>query len=247
MSKEAIIEIMNTAISCNGKKLSELTEIEKHAVMFLGNEFPAVLENGFAKYDKDATQVTLAPSYVFFNKQIAPFFNVGKLRANSFQVFIDETLPIYEVVTIKEALEGYENGELFVIEKPNANKYSHLPPLIKSEIDLSDAAKIKKGIVSILASLNTSLVPDKELGLSKAEIAIHRKIHSKPRYKEGLKEIARVLQVNVSNIINFAPKETTCLAGKLEYESLGSASSYLATYIYCCSLGVILKNEKVMD
>ncbi|WCX68708.1 hypothetical protein [Salmonella phage GSW6] len=128
--KKNLAEIIKLARSCNGKSVSELNELEAHAVAFCAEFYPAYINaSGLPKYNKDAEEVTLAPSYISLRRLIQTVDPTIKgFSADSFHVFADVELPHFKEANAKSALECYPN--ILMIPQKQC-KYDHLPRLIK--------------------------------------------------------------------------------------------------------------------
>lgn len=236
--KKNLAEIISLARGCNGKRVSELNELEAHAVAFCSEFYPAYLNaSGLPKYNKDAGEVTLAPSYINIRRLIQTVDPTIKgFSADSFHVFADIELPHYKEGSAKTALECYPN--ILMVPQKQC-KYDHLPRLLKKmEAPYSSVSELKLGIISILAQIHLSIV-DNVTASNTLLDAAHYEILRDP---EQAAKIAKSVKFDISTILD--TQQDTRPRGSVEYSTLNSEASYLATFLFMASKGVILKVNK---
>lgn len=235
MIKEAekLKHLIQLARGATQKSLSQLTNEEKYAVMFLGDHYPARWDKGKIKYDRDAKQVVWSGSYVEVNKALKALDPEAKgFSSNAIHILIDEDLPRFKEASFKEALAS---EDLIPFKH---GKYAHLPPLEKEKPTLVKD-EVYRGIGTMLASLTVAL--HKDLELTPLENAVHFMCH---KYEDTFKELCKSLGMPSYTILNYAPEYTRAARGTMDYDDTGSTASYLATYIYFASLGIKLKSKK---
>lgn len=233
--KKNLAEIIKLARACNGKCVSQLNELEAHAVAFCAEFYPAYLNaSGQPKYNKDAGEVTLAPSYISLRRLIQTVDPTIKgFSADSFHVFADKELPHFKEGNAKACLECYPN--ILMIPQKQC-KYDHLPRLTKKvEPPYSSLSELKLGIVSTLAQVHLSIVDDSTTSNPTLDAA-HFEILRDP---EQARKVAKSVKFDVSTILD--TKQETRPRGSVDYSALNSESSYLATFLFMASKGVILK------
>ncbi|WMM34975.1 hypothetical protein KPBMHCEF_00017 [Salmonella phage EH3] len=233
--KKNLAEIIKLARACNGKNVSELNELEAHAVAFCAEFYPAYINaSGQPKYNKDAEEVTLAPSYISLRRLIQTVDPTIKgFSADSFHVFADKELPHFKEGNAKSCLECYPN--ILMIPQKQC-KYDHLPRLTKKvEPPYSSLSELKLGIVSTLAQVHLSIV-DESTSSNHILDAAHFEILRDP---EQARKVARSVKFDIETILD--TKQETRPRGSVDYSALNSESSYLATFLFMASKGVILK------
>lgn len=233
--KKNLAEIIKLARACNGKCVSQLNELEAHAVAFCAEFYPAYLNaSGQPKYNKDAGEVTLAPSYISLRRLIQTVDPTIKgFSADSFHVFADKELPHFKEGNAKSCLECYPN--ILMIPQKQC-KYDHLPRLTKKvEPPYSSLSELKLGIVSTLAQVHLSIVDDSTTSNPILDAA-HFEILRDP---EQARKVAKSVKFDISTILD--TKQETRPRGSVDYSALNSESSYLATFLFMASKGVILK------
>lgn len=233
--KKNLAEIIKLARACNGKCVSQLNELEAHAVAFCAEFYPAYINaSGQPKYNKDAEEVTLAPSYISLRRLIQTVDPTIKgFSADSFHVFADKELPHFKEGNAKSCLECYPN--ILMIPQKQC-KYDHLPRLTKKvEPPYSSLSELKLGIVSILAQVHLSIVDDSTTSNPILDAA-HFEILRDP---EQARKVAKSVKFDISTILD--TKQETRPRGSVDYSALNSESSYLATFLFMASKGVILK------
>lgn len=233
--KKNLAEIIKLARACNGKCVSQLNELEAHAVAFCAEFYPAYLNaSGQPKYNKDAGEVTLAPSYISLRRLIQTVDPTIKgFSADSFHVFADKELPHFKEGNAKSCLECYPN--ILMIPQKQC-KYDHLPRLTKKvEPPYSSLSELKLGIVSTLAQVHLSIVDDSTTSNPTLDAA-HFEILRDP---EQARKVAKSVKFDISTILD--TKQETRPRGSVDYSALNSESSYLATFLFMASKGVILK------
>ncbi|QIN99240.1 hypothetical protein phagemcphageface_148 [Salmonella phage phagemcphageface] len=233
--KKNLAEIIMLARACNGKNVSELNELEAHAVAFCAEFYPAYINaSGQPKYNKDAEEVTLAPSYISLRRLIqAVDPTIKGFSADSFHVFADKELPHFKEGNAKSCLECYPN--ILMIPQKQC-KYDHLPRLTKKvEPPYSSLSELKLGIVSTLAQVHLSIV-DESTSSNHILDAAHFEILRDP---EQARKVARSVKFDIETILD--TKQETRPRGSVDYSALNSESSYLATFLFMASKGVILK------
>lgn len=233
--KKNLVEIIKLARACNGKNVSELNELEAHAVAFCAEFYPAYINaSGQPKYNKDAEEVTLAPSYISLRRLIQTVDPTIKgFSADSFHVFADKELPHFKEGNAKSCLECYPN--ILMIPQKQC-KYDHLPRLTKKvEPPYSSLSELKLGIVSTLAQVHLSIV-DESTSSNHILDAAHFEILRDP---EQARKVARSVKFDIETILD--TKQETRPRGSVDYSALNSESSYLATFLFMASKGVILK------
>lgn len=236
--KKNLAEIIKLARACNGKCVSQLNELEAHAVAFCAEFYPAYLNaSGQPKYNKDAGEVTLAPSYISLRRLIQTVDPTIKgFSADSFHVFADKELPHFKEGNAKACLECYPN--ILMIPQKQC-KYDHLPRLTKKvEPPYSSLSELKLGIVSTLAQVHLSIVDDSTTSNPILDAA-HFEILRDP---EQARKVAKSVKFDISTILD--TKQETRPRGSVDYSALNSESSYLATFLFMASKGVILKVNK---
>lgn len=236
--KKNLAEIIKLARACNGKCVSQLNELEAHAVAFCAEFYPAYLNaSGQPKYNKDAEEVTLAPSYISLRRLIQTVDPTIKgFSADSFHVFADKELPHFKEGNAKACLECYPN--ILMIPQKQC-KYDHLPRLTKKvEPPYSSLSELKLGIVSTLAQVHLSIVDDSTTSNPILDAA-HFEILRDP---EQARKVAKSVKFDISTILD--TKQETRPRGSVDYSALNSESSYLATFLFMASKGVILKVNK---
>ncbi|ADW79996.1 hypothetical protein SPC35_0016 [Salmonella phage Spc35] len=233
--KKNLAEIIKLARACNGKCVSQLNELEAHAVAFCAEFYPAYINaSGQPKYNKDAGEVTLAPSYISLRRLIQTVDPTIKgFSADSFHVFADKELPHFKEGNAKSCLECYPN--ILMIPQKQC-KYDHLPRLTKKvEPPYSSLSELKLGIVSTLAQVHLSIVDDSTTSNPTLDAA-HFEILRDP---EQARKVAKSVKFDISTILD--TKQETRPRGSVDYSALNSESSYLATFLFMASKGVILK------
>lgn len=233
--KKNLAEIIKLARACNGKCVSQLNELEAHAVAFCAEFYPAYINaSGQPKYNKDAEEVTLAPSYISIRRLIQTVDpNIKGFSADSFHVFADKELPHFKEGSAKTALECYPN---ILMIPPKQCKYDHLPRLTKKvEPPYSSLSELKLGIVSTLAQVHLSIVDDSTTSNPILDAA-HYEILRDP---EQARKVAKSVKFDISTILD--TKQDTRPRGSVDYSALNSESSYLATFLFMASKGIILK------
>lgn len=233
--KKNLAEIIKLARACNGKCVSQLNELEAHAIAFCAEFYPAYLNaSGQPKYNKDAGEVTLAPSYISLRRLIQTVDPTIKgFSADSFHVFADKELPHFKEGNAKACLECYPN--ILMIPQKQC-KYDHLPRLTKKvEPPYSSLSELKLGIVSTLAQVHLSIVDDSTTSNPILDAA-HFEILRDP---EQARKVAKSVKFDISTILD--TKQETRPRGSVDYSALNSESSYLATFLFMASKGVILK------
>lgn len=233
--KKNLAEIIKLARACNGKCVSQLNELEAHAVAFCAEFYPAYINaGGQPKYNKDAGEVTLAPSYISLRRLIQTVDPTIKgFSADSFHVFADKELPHFKEGNAKACLECYPN--ILMIPQKQC-KYDHLPRLTKKiEPPYSSLSELKLGIVSILAQVHLSIVDDSTTSNPILDAA-HFEILRDP---EQARKVAKSVKFDISTILD--TKQETRPRGSVDYSALNSESSYLATFLFMASKGIILK------
>lgn len=233
--KKNLAEIIKLARACNGKCVSQLNELEAHAVAFCAEFYPAYLNaSGQPKYNKDAGEVTLAPSYISLRRLIQTVDPTIKgFSADSFHVFADKELPHFKEGNAKACLECYPN--ILMIPQKQC-KYDHLPRLTKKvEPPYSSLSELKLGIVSTLAQVHLSIVDDSTTSNPILDAA-HFEILRDP---EQARKVAKSVKFDISTILD--TKQEARPRGSVDYSALNSESSYLATFLFMASKGVILK------
>lgn len=233
--KKNLAEIIKLARACNGKCVSQLNELEAHAVAFCAEFYPAYINaSGQPKYNKDAEEVTLAPSYISIRRLIQTVDPTIKgFSADSFHVFADKELPHFKEGSAKTALECYPN---ILMIPPKQCKYDHLPRLTKKvEPPYSSLSELKLGIVSTLAQVHLSIVDDSTTSNPILDAA-HYEILRDP---EQARKVARSVKFDISTILD--TMQDTRPRGSVDYSALNSESSYLATFLFMASKGIILK------
>lgn len=233
--KKNLAEIIKLARACNGKCVSQLNELEAHAVAFCAEFYPAYINaSGQPKYNKDAEEVTLAPSYISLRRLIQTVDPTIKgFSADSFHVFADKELPHFKEGNAKSCLECYPN--ILMIPQKQC-KYDHLPRLTKKvEPPYSSLSELKLGIVSTLAQVHLSIVDDSTTSNPILDAA-HFEILRDP---EQARIVAKSVKFDISTILD--TKQDIRPRGSVDYSALNSESSYLATFLFMASKGVILK------
>ncbi|WVL06087.1 hypothetical protein SIA3lw_00173 [Salmonella phage vB_SalS-SIA3lw] len=233
--KKNLAEIIKLARACNGKCVSQLNELEAHAVAFCAEFYPAYINaSGQPKYNKDAEEVTLAPSYISIRRLIQTVDPTIKgFSADSFHVFADKELPHFKEGSAKTALECYPN---ILMIPPKQCKYDHLPRLTKKvEPPYSSLSELKLGIVSTLAQVHLSIVDDSTTSNPILDAA-HYEILRDP---EQARKVAKSVKFDISTILD--TMQDTRPRGGVDYSALNSESSYLATFLFMASKGIILK------
>ncbi|EDY0344188.1 hypothetical protein XY44_003797 [Salmonella enterica subsp. enterica] len=236
--KKNLAEIISLARGCNGKRVSELNELEAHAVAFCSEFYPAYINaSGLPKYNKDAEEVTLAPSYISIRRLIQTVDPTIKgFSADSFHVFADVELPFFKEGNAKSCLECYPN--ILMVPQKQC-KYDHLPRLLKKvEPPYSTLSELKLGIVSILAQVHLSIVDDSTTSNPILDAA-HFEILRDP---EQARKIAKSVKFDITIILDTEQENRP--RGSVDYSALNSKSSYLATFLFMASKGVILKVNK---
>lgn len=236
--KKNLAEIISLARGCNGKRVSELNELEAHAVAFCSEFYPAYIDaGGQAKYNKECEEVTLAASYISLRRLIQTVDPTIKgFSANSYHVFADVELPHYKEGSAKTALECYPN---ILMIPPKKCEYDHLPRLQKfTAAPYSSMSELKLGIVSILAQIHLSIVDDVTTSNPILESARYEIL----RDPEQAAKVARSVKFDISTILD--TEQDTRPRGSVDYNSLNSEASYLATFLFMASKGVILKVNK---
>lgn len=232
--KDKLKEIMKLAKECNGKNVSELTETEAHAVAFCSEFHPAYIGiTGTPKYSKESEQVTLSPTYMELRKitrAVDP--TIKGFSADSYHVYADVELPRFKEHNVKSALECYPNI-LYIPTKKCS--YDHLPRLQRTvAAPYASVEELKLGIVSIIAQIDLALKEGYDM--APALLAAHYEIQ---RDSEQALKVAKSIKYDIQNILeteaSIRPK------GKVDYSALNSESSYLATFLFMASKGVILK------
>lgn len=233
--KKNLAEIIKLARACNGKCVSQLNELEAHAVAFCAEFYPAYLNaSGQPKYNKDAEEVTLAPSYISLRRLIQTVDPTIKgFSADSFHVFADKELPYFKEGNAKTALECYPK---ILMIPPKQCKYDHLPRLTKKvEPPYSSLSELKLGIVSTLAQVHLSIVDDSTTSNPILDAA-HYEILRDP---EQARKVAKSVKFDISTILD--TMQDMRPRGSVDYSALNSESSYLATFLFMASKGIILK------
>lgn len=233
--KKNLAEIIKLARACNGKCVSQLNELEAHAVAFCAEFYPAYINaSGQPKYNKDAEEVTLAPSYISLRRLIQTVDPTIKgFSADSFHVFADKELPHFKEGNAKSCLECYPN--ILMIPQKQC-KYDHLPRLTKKvEPPYSSLSELKLGIVSTLAQVHLSIVDDSTTSNPILDAA-HFEILRDP---EQARKVAKSVKFDIETILD--TEQETRPRGSVDYSALNSESSYLATFLFMASKGVILK------
>lgn len=225
--------IIATARGATQKRLSELTDEEKYAVMFVGDYYPAKWEGGKIKYSRDSQHVVWSGSYVEVSKALKSLDPEAKgFSANAIHVLIDEPIPLYEETDFRSALLSDD----MIPRKQGL--FAHLPYLEPEQISL-DKVETYRGIGMMVASLHVAL--SKDLELTPMEKAVHFITH---RYKDTFKELTKSLGLPSATILNMVPEYDRAARGTLSYEDTNSAMSYCATYIYYAFKGIKLKAER---
>lgn len=225
-------EIVQLAKQANGKLMSECTELEQHAVLFLGNKYPASLETGIVKYSKAAPTYTYACSYVEARKINQAVGGNHKFQQNSFHVFpdINPTLP---ETTVTQALDIYPNL-LKIPQKPIT--YETLEPLLPATKSSIQNPKIQ--ISGQIARVYAGLMHQEDMELP--ELTSHYIIH---KYREQFLILCDTLELTALStaILNYKPKLEKRARGHISYEETNSPMTYLSTYLYYASQGIYLK------
>ncbi|QIO01981.1 hypothetical protein falkor_166 [Salmonella phage falkor] len=236
--KKNLAEIISLARGCNSKRVSELNELEAHAVAFCSEFYPAYLDaSGQPKYNKDCEEVTLAASYISLRRLIQTVDPTIKgFSANSYHVFADIELPRFKEGSAKTALECYPN---ILMIPPKKCEYDHLPRLQKfTAAPYSSLSELKLGIISTLAQLHLSII-DSNVETTPTLLAAHYEIL---RDQDQALIVAKSVKFDVSTILD--TEQDTRPKGSVDYSSLNSEASYLATFLFMASKGVILKVNK---
>lgn len=236
--KKNLAEIISLARGCNGKRVSELNELEAHAIAFCSEFYPAYIDaGGQAKYNKECDEVTLAASYISLRRLIQTVDPTIKgFSANSYHVFADVELPYFKEGSAKTALECYPN---ILMIPPKKCEYDHLPRLQKfTAAPYSNVQELKLGIVSVLAQVDLSIKSNWEMSP-----VLMSSYHEIKRNESQALKIAGSVSYDITEILE-SDIESLRHRGTTDYSALNSESSYLATILYMASKGVILKVEK---
>ncbi|WCX68707.1 hypothetical protein [Salmonella phage GSW6] len=110
--------------------------------------------------------------------------------------------------------------------------------LKKVEPPYSSLSELKLGIVTTLAQVHLSLVDDNVTSNSILDAA-HYEILRDP---EQARKVAKSVKFDISTILEV--EQETRPRGSVDYSALNSESSYLATFLFMASKGVILKVNK---
>lgn len=233
--KEKFKEIMALARSADQKKLSELTELEQHAVMFLGEYFPAIWDKGKIKYNNKAKETSLAYSYVEMNKVLKYLDPNAKGHTSNFYHVIVDTHIDFPEANILEALEKYPNQLLIPFK---TGKFDHLPHIQYQ--NTLEYVRVPQVCASVIAQLVAS-IKLKEVTQDEARIILVIQ-----RREEEFIKLARIVgqSDNVEIVLGFDPIVEHPKKGSLTYEESNSKVSYLATYLYLSDKGVFLKYSK---
>ena len=236
--KKNLAEIISLARGCNGKRVSELNELEAHAIAFCSEFYPAHIDaGGQPKYNKEATEVTLAASYISLRRLIQTVDPTIKgFAANSYHVFADVELPTFKEGSAKAVLECYPN---ILMIPPKKCEYDHLPRLQKFvAAPYSNVQELKLGIISVLAQVDLSLRSNWEM----SPVLMSSYAELKKNEAQALK-IANSVGYDITSILE-SEVEDLRHRGSVDYYALNSESSYLATFLFMASKGVILKVER---
>lgn len=229
--------ILTLAKQANGKRMSECTEQEQHAVLFLGNKYPAESVDGVPRYSRTAQTYTYACSYVEAREINRAVGGNCKFQSNSFHVYADAH-PTFPETSALKALEAYPL-ELKIPNKPIT--YENLEPL-QPDIQELDNPRIQ--ISGQIARVYAGLMSSSEQ-MEKPELSCHFVIH---KYREQFHSLCENLKLTALStaILNYEPQLQKRAKGSLEYKDTNSSMSYLATYLYYASKGIYLKvNEDV--
>lgn len=225
-------EIVRLAKSANGKLMSECSELEQHAVLFLGNKYPASLETGIVKYSKTAPTYTYACSYVEARKINQVVGGDNKFQQNSFHIFPDIN-PTFPEDSATQALDIYPNI-LKIPAKPIT--YETLEPLLPKQEKSIENPKIQ--ISGQICRVYAGLMHKEEMELP--ELTSHYIIH---KYRDQFLTLCETLELTALStaILNYKPHLEKRARGHTSYEDTNSKMSYLATYLYFASKGIYLK------
>ncbi|EDV2866236.1 hypothetical protein EM69_003957 [Salmonella enterica subsp. enterica serovar Typhimurium] len=238
--KELAVKFKNILALAKGadhKCLSDLTEEEKHAVMFVCEMYPAKWEGGKIKYDNKATKADLAYSYVEMNKILKSLDPGAKGHmGNYIHIIIDEPLPHYPETDVRKALESYPEQYLI---PPKQCKFDHLPTLeYECGVVFED---VYRTIGAMIARIAVAL--SRGIELTSREDYILYAIHDE---KESFRKLMEALGLSslTALVLNHAPNTKRYAKGSISYEETKSTSSFLATYIYLATKGIYLRARK---
>lgn len=233
--KEKLRQIAELARGANLKKVSELTELEAHAVAFCSELFPAIRKiDGTPKYNKEGEEVTYAAAYVAFRRikdTIDP--TLKGFAADSFHIYPDEDLPSFKEHNVKSALECYPN---ILYIPPKKCEHNHLPRMQKQEAAFPSEDEVRMGIASTIAQVNLYVI--KDVPASKPILAAHKMILA--HWGQFLKIAGNVGLAHVVTAIEDSESDYQ-IRGTVDFDALNSPHSYLGTFLYMASKGVILK------
>ncbi|QFR57610.1 hypothetical protein CPT_Slocum_030 [Serratia phage Slocum] len=133
-NKEKLEQLRQLIKSANQCKMSELSELQQHAVLLFGATFPASRINGKLQHDKTSKQTAISPLYKEFN-DIKKFYNVTVTGLNAKSSWVEvDTLPEFKTVqSIRTALDAYPRELLIPYRALDMNFYKEEEPTLTTE------------------------------------------------------------------------------------------------------------------
>lgn len=237
---ENLKTIIKLAKNADGKCVSELTPDEAHAVAFCSEFRPAAYtEAGIVKYNKEEKFVTLSPSYIAMRKIINSVGDkIVGFKADSYHVFADQELPVFKEGNVRVALELYPE-EKFI--PPKRCEYDHLPRLQRKDTGFPYTKdEVLLGIASTIAQVHLCLEKNLEMPLI-LQSAHKAMLNDWDQFFKiiGAVGLARLLPTFENSEV-FGEGSF----GTVDYDALKSPHSYLATFLFMVSKGIVLKYRR---
>ncbi|EJB4242306.1 hypothetical protein MT068_001371 [Salmonella enterica] len=237
---ENLKTIINLAKNADGKCVSELSKLEAHAVAFCSEFHPAnYTEAGTVKYNKEEKFVTLSPAYISMRRIINSVGDkIVGFKADSYHVFADQELPSFKEGNVKVALELYPE-ELFIPQK--RCEYDHLPRLQRRDAGFPYSKdEVYLGIASVIAQVHLCI--EKSIEMPPVLQAAHKQIERD--WDQFVKIIGAVKLARLLPAFENAEVFGEGPFGTVDYDALKSPHSYLATFLFMASKGLVLKYRR---
>lgn len=123
--------IINIVKGLKFRSVSELSEIEKHAVAFICQPYPITIVNGKIKYKRDGSQQMLSAAYLKVREYIKLVGSeVTGFSSSSVFIYNDGELS-FEYASFLDCLRQYPEKLLIPVSKVTG--FEHLPPLVKEQ------------------------------------------------------------------------------------------------------------------
>lgn len=238
---EALTKIFELVRSAHTRKVSDLNDLEKHAVAFCCSYFPAVVQNGKLKYLKTAKETDLSVEFVLMNS-IATKLGVEfkKFVAASVHVWPDQELPAYETAPIEVALNEYPRK--FYIPTRKNEEYIHLPHIKFPTQDLDVDGLVQTIALELYAM---QAYQHLDIPLTKNHSLIVREMR---KYPEDVIKLENKFNLNILEWANSTPLKFYSVKTSNYYRPEDfKGASFLSAYIYSIAKGIYLGLDSAED